>query len=314
MNSNDDSRPLTRAELRRLREDSEATAPAEPSFDAPETADSRDRDMDELLSPSHDVATEGRVATAKSGGKKAKPRRKATFFSVLGELLITAALVVFLYVAWQMWIGDLIFGAKLQSVATETSDQWADDFANGRLELPEITQNDAGTWDPPLMAEPADAEVFATMRVPRFGDDYAVEMAGGVSRARTLDNIGLGHYPGTQMPGQLGNFAIAGHRTTWGKPLNQIDQLQLNDAIVVETPAGWYTYRFRTMQYVVPSQVDVLNEVPQVPGVPATEAYITLTACSPMYSLAERIVAYGTFESFQPRSEGLPASLTEGVS
>jgi len=134
-------------------------------------------------------------------------------------------------------------------------------------------------------------------------------MAGGVSRPVTLDPIGIGHYPGTAMPGQPGNFAVAAHRTTWGAPFNRIAELRLNDAIVVETADGWYTYRFRTLEYVTPDQVDVLLPVPQAMDVPAGTAYITMTSCSPMYSLAERIVAYGVFESFTPRSAGEPASL-----
>ena len=88
-----------------------------------------------------------------------------------------------------------------------------------------------------------------------------------------------------------------------------IDKLKLDDAIVVETEAGWYTYRFRNLQYVVPSQIDVLDDVPQLPGVETGERYLTLTACSPLHSLAERIVAYAVFEGFTPRAEGAPASM-----
>jgi len=138
-----------------------------------------------------------------------------------------------------------------------------------------------------------------------------VQMAGGVTRARTLDPIGIGHYPGTKMPGEAGNFALAAHRTTWGKPFNRIADLHVGDAIVVETQEGWYTYRFRTLQYVKPNEVEVLLPVPQAMDVPAGTAYITLTSCSPMYAMTERIVAYGVFESFTPRSASgeEPASL-----
>ncbi len=105
---------------------------------------------------------------------------------------------------------------------------------------------------------------------------------------------------------------MAAHRTTWGKPFNQLDRLRLNDAIVIETEQGWYTYRFRTLEYVTPDSVDVLDPVPQMPDAPAGGRYITLTACSPLYSLAERIVAYGgVFEGFQPRALGAPG-LAEG--
>src|SRR5690606_34666344 len=134
-------------------------------------------------------------------------------------------------------------------------------------------------------------------------------IAGGTSRAVTLDHGWIGVYDEAAMPGQVGNFSVAGHRTTWGFPLNRIDKLRLDDAIVVETPEGWYTYRFRTLEYVKPTEVDVLLDVPQVPGAETGERYLTLTACSPLYSLAERIIAYAVFEGFQPRTEGAPTSL-----
>lgn len=128
--------------------------------------------------------------------------------------------------------------------------------------------------------------------------------------SRTLDTARIGHYTGTEMPGRLGNFALAGHRTTFGAPFNRLPYLRVNDAIVIETPKGWYTYRFRNLTYVKPTQVEVLLDVPEKPEVPAGNSYITMTACSPIGSLAERIVAYGTFEEYTPRTAGPPASLT----
>ena len=226
---------------------------------------------------------------------------------MLGELLLTAGAVVLLFVAWQMWIGDLIIGAEHNAKGAELSQQWAEQPAP--QPPPAVQQGDEIVYEPPLLPRPADAEIFANMRIPRFGDDYNVHIAGGTTRERTLDRIGIGMYTQSKMPGQVGNFSLAGHRTTWGKPFNRIDKLRLNDAIVVETELGWYTYRFRNLQYVKPSAGDVLLDVPQMPDAPARDRFITLTACSPLYSLAERIVAYGVFESFQPRAEGPPASL-----
>lgn len=227
---------------------------------------------------------------------------------VIGELLITAGVIVLLYVVWQLWVGDLIYGAQRNATGQELSEQWAQQY-EAAAPSTEPEADAPVTAEPIILPEPADAQEFAVMRIPRFGDDYAVPMAGGVSRARTLDTIGIGHYPGTAMPGETGNFALAAHRTTWGKPFNRIAELRIGDAIVVETPDGWYTYRFRTLEYVTPDEVEVLLPVPQRMDVPAGTAYITLTSCSPMYSLAERIVAYGVFESFTPRAAGEPASL-----
>jgi len=230
---------------------------------------------------------------------------------VIGELLITAGILTLLYVVWQLWIGDLIYGAQRDATGQQQVTQWAEEY----VPPADRPEGDAlpETFEPVILDQPGDAERFGVMRVPRFGADYAVEIAGGVSRARTLDPIGIGHYPDTAMPGEAGNFAVAAHRTTWGKPFNRLADLRIGDPIVVETPDGWYTYRFRTLEYVTPDQVDVLLPVPQQTGVEATTSYITMTSCSPMFSLAERIVAYGVFDSFTPRDAGPPVALTEGI-
>ncbi|KRA26067.1 sortase [Microbacterium sp. Root61] len=240
-----------------------------------------------------------------------RPRRKASFFGVVGEILITAGVITLLYVTWQLWIGDVIYGAERNAEGASLSEQWESDY----LTAPEPTaapDPEPATAEPVILPQPEDAQIFATMRIPRFGADYNVPIAGGVTRARTLDTIGIGHYPGAQMPGEVGNFALAAHRTTWGKPFNRIADLHVGDAIIVETEAGWYTYRYRTLEYVTPTQVEVLLPVPEQPGVPAGGKYITLTSCSPMFAMTERIVAYGLFESFTPRTSGPPTSLTEG--
>lgn len=233
--------------------------------------------------------------------------------------MVTAGVVVLLFLVWQLWIGDLIIGGQRNAAASALSQQWADTTPSRDASAPESDSpspapapaDEPAPAEPIVLPEAADATVFGIMRVPRFGSDYAVEIAGGISRARTLDTIGIGHYPGTPMPGAEGNVALAAHRTTYGKPFNRIADLHIGDAIVIETQDGWYTYRFRTLEYVGPDAIEVLSPVPQQPGVAADGRYLTLTSCSPMFSRAARIIAYNTFESFTPRADGPPASLAE---
>ncbi|HAN24188.1 Sortase family protein [Microbacterium ginsengisoli] len=255
-----------------------------------------------------------RRAVASSSETSASPqaprRHRVSVIGVIGEILITAGVLALLYVSWQMWWGDSIIGAQQNSVGNSLSQQWQTEATTEPSPSP-TTSGEPVTAAPPDLPQPANAQIFATMHIPRFGSDYNVAIAGGVTRQGTLDPIGIGHYPGTQMPGQEGNFALAAHRTTFGAPFHRIADLHVGDAIVVETPDGWYTYRFRTLEYVKPTAVDVLLPVPQVPDVPASGRYMTMTSCSPMYSADERIVAYSVFESFTPRSAGPPASLTE---
>lgn len=245
-----------------------------------------------------------------------RPRRRVSVVGVIGELLITVGVVVLLYVAWQMWIGDVIYAAEKNQAGSELSEQWEQQHTpvTPSTEPSAEAPAEPVAVEPVILPQPADAQEFGVMRIPRFGADYAMPIAGGVSRAKTLDPIGIGHYPDAAMPGEVGNFAVAAHRTTFGKPFNRIAHLRVGDAIVVETEVGWYTYRFRTLEYVKPNAVDVLLDVPRKPDAPAGERYITLTSCSPMYAMTERIVGYGLFESFTPRASAPPAALTEAAS
>jgi sortase A len=157
-------------------------------------------------------------------------------------------------------------------------------------------------------------EAFAVMYVPRFGDGSQRRIAEGTGLdVLNSSELGVGHYPGTQMPGQVGNFAIASHRSAYGGGMHEIEQLQLGDAIYIQTQDGWYTYRFRDLEFVTPETVAVLAPVPHHPELQAGDRFITLTSCNPLYSTAERIVAYGVLESWQPTSVGPPTEIAAAV-
>jgi sortase A len=237
-------------------------------------------------------------------GQDGKPGPDVSVVGVIGELLVTAGALVLLFVVWQLWLNDAVLRAAHDREAAQLSETWV-------ASAPKPAEAGEVPIKPVLLPKPGDAEVFGVLRIPRFGEGYVAKLAGGVSASRTLNPLGLGHYPDSQMPGEFGNFAVAGHRNTHGKPLNLIGELHVGDAIVVEVPEGWYTYRFRTLEYVEPSGVGVLEPVPQADGVKASDSIITLTSCNPAFSTAERIIAYGVFESWTPRAAGTPPSLTD---
>ncbi|GAA3663285.1 class E sortase [Microbacterium marinilacus] len=244
--------------------------------------------------------------TTRRERRRVRRRGRATVGSVLGEILVTLGVVMLLYGAWQLWIGDVLYGASHGAQAQELSREWA------TAPIEPAPEPEDGEAEPVVLPQPADREVFGNLYVPRWGSDYRVPIAGGVTRAGTLDTIGVGHYLDTEMPGEVGNFGLAAHRTTFGKPFADLQNLRVGDPIVIETEAGWYTYRFRTLEYVQPDEYEVLADVPQAPDVEPGERYITMTSCSPRFSLAERIVAYGVFESFLPRAaDAAPPALTE---
>ncbi|MBD7958458.1 class E sortase [Microbacterium sp. Sa4CUA7] len=236
-------------------------------------------------------------------------RRPVSVLGVIGEVLVTLGVVVLLYVAYQMWIGDVIIGGQRQAEAHEVTEQWAaEQSAPAATPEPDAIDDPVAT-EPIVTPEVGESEIFATLHVPRFGEGWVFAVAEGVSKSRVLDPIGIGHYPGTAMPGALGNVALAAHRYTQGAAFENVPSLQVGDAIVIETADGWYTYRFRNLEYVRPDEVAVLEPVPQRVGSTPDGRYLTLTTCSPMWSTAERIAAYAVFDAFTPRAAGAPAAL-----
>jgi sortase A len=117
------------------------------------------------------------------------------------------------------------------------------------------------------------------LRIPDAGTDVIVVEGTGRSALRA----GAGHYPGTPLPGQPGNVAIAGHRTTYGKPFANLDHLRSGSLIVLDTPIGPYTYRVVRDPYPV-SRTD-LSVVDWSPG-----STLTLTTCHPKGSARQRLV------------------------
>ncbi|MBN9613042.1 MAG: class E sortase, partial [Actinobacteria bacterium] len=167
----------------------------------------------------------------------------------------------------------------------------------------------------PVAAPPAEGEVFGVLYIPAMGKNYAYRVAGGTDRATVLDlsDKGVGHYDKTQMPGAIGNFAVAAHRSgPWVTPFREIMQLRVGDPIYLETKDGWYTYRFRSQEYVLPTETDVLDPFPRVSGQPGKDRIMTLTTCHPKEDgTAERAITYAVLDDFRPRSEGAPESLAE---
>ncbi|HEU4807160.1 MAG TPA: class E sortase [Homoserinimonas sp.] len=244
------------------------------------------------------------------GTTRRRRQRALAIVSVVGELFLTAGVICFLFIGWQLWLNDLVVGQEQRSSALELEDQWRTPGAPPVPPTPGAEAVDYG--EPVVAAAPREGTGFATLYVPRFGAGYVRPIGEGVSLASVLNNpeLGIGHYPETQLPGELGNFALAAHRTTWGAPFKQIADLRVGDKLYVQTSDGWYTYAFRSLEYVWPTGVGVLEPVPQAPGVEPFDRVITLTSCNPMFSAAERIIAYGVLEHWQPTSAGMPVELS----
>jgi sortase A len=250
---------------------------------------------------------------APSGAPDDALRPRIGVVGVLGELLVTAGVLILLFLGWQLWWNDAIMASQQSEAASALSSEWA---------APAPSPDGAGAPPAPEeYGEPvvdttayANGEAFAVMYVPRFGEGSQRGIAEGIG----LDvlnsyQLGVGHYPQTQMPGEVGNFAIASHRSAYGGGMHEIEQLRLGDGIFIQTRDGWYTYRFRDFEYVAPDTVGVLAPVPHHPDLAPADRIITLTSCNPLYSTAERIIAYGVLESWRPASAGPPDEIAAQV-
>jgi sortase A len=240
-----------------------------------------------------------------------KPRRKVSVLGVIGELLITAGVLVLLFLGWQVWLNDIIVGGEQTAAAGELGQSWAEAAETAPSTEPptDASTDPALPAEPVVMEAPGNAEKFAILMVPRWGADYERNIAEGVGVSDVLNKIGLGHYPSTQMPGEVGNFAIASHRKAYGGGFEHLHELQLGDHIYVETADGWYSYVYRSSEYVLSSGIGVIDEVPQRPDASPTDRLITLTTCNPFFSTAERLIAYGVFDGWYPRADGPPAEI-----
>ncbi len=112
---------------------------------------------------------------------------------------------------------------------------------------------------------------------------------------------GAGHYPDTPLPCEIGNVAIAGHRTTYGRPFHNVDLLKPGMKVTLQTPIGECTYEITEEPFTVtPKQVEVVANTPD-------EAMLTLTTCHPKGSARQRLIIKATMVSSTVGGGGQPA-------
>lgn len=210
---------------------------------------------------------------------------------LLGELLITAGVVILLFVVYQLVWTNVQAERAAQAKIDNLERTWQSD----RSSVPE--------FDRPL----TNGEAFAILRIPRLGENYRVPIVEGVS----LDVLatGVGHYPQTALPGRVGNFSVAGHRATNGEPFAYLDQLRKGDPVVVETRTTWYTYRVASESIVEPTQVDVILPVPGKPDVEPTQRLMTLTTCNPRWASYQRLIFHAILVDRMAKGDGRPSAL-----
>ena len=183
-----------------------------------------------------------------------------------GKTLISAGVLLLLFVAYQLWGTSLAQSRDQRALRVEFERQ--------------LGAAAAGTPSPraPVPVERPLGDAVALLRIPRIGIEQTIVEGVGPEDLKK----GPGHYPETPMPGEDGNAAIAGHRTTYGAPFYRLDELSVGDPMFVTTRAGRFRYEVAESRVVPPSAVEVLD--------PTDDARLTLTTCNPRYSAAQRLV------------------------
>lgn len=203
---------------------------------------------------------------------------------IVGELLVTFGIIVFLFIFYELKVTDWIAAGTQHRLSQTLENQWQQPAA-----IPTTRPGKAApkaVADPPLSV--VDHQGFAILRIPRFGAGFSRVVVEGVNEGDLQE--GPGHYPGTALPGVIGNMVISGHRTTYGHPFNQLDELQNGDTITLQVRSKTYTYRVIRKQVVDPSDVAVILPVPGEAGVKPTTRLLTLTTCNPKYSASTRLI------------------------
>ena len=240
---------------------------------------------------------------------------------LLGRTLVVVGLLMLGFVGYQLW-GTGIGTARAQSDLRErlderfasvavdegapvaTVDEAVVPTSTGAPTPTSVTQDITGAEtsttstevpataavEPSVTATPVEpflpGDPLARLEMPTIGTDHIVVAGIGVEELR----LGPGHFPDTPLPGQFGNAAIAGHRTTYGQPFHDIDQLVVGDDIVVTTEAGRFTYVVNDIEIVLPSDYEVVATVDRA------RATLTLTSCHPKWSAAQRIIVHAALD------------------
>lgn len=224
----------------------------------------------------------------------------------LGEVLITLGVIVLLLAAYEVWGKAAVVASHQGDLDRQLEEMWANPDA--ALDPTVAPPRDEAEEEPedtaaPEPLGPPPGHAIARLYIPKLGKHWVV--VEGVE----LDDIRYapGRYPSGAMPGEIGNFAVAGHRnpaTFW-----DLDRMASGDTIVVETRDNWYIYRVYQNHIVEPTSVEVVAPVPGEPGAEPDRALLTLTTCHPKWDNYERLIVHAELVDQQPQSAGRPGVL-----
>jgi sortase A len=228
------------------------------------------------------------------------------FVRTVSELCITVGAVIVLFVVYVLFWTGVRADSAMHHQVDDLHRQWA-----AKATPSATAATAAGT--PAATGSPAPApyksgKPFAVMYIPRLGFTWNKPVLQNTA-VGTLKK-GLGHYANTAQLGQEGNFAVAGHRRTYGDPFKDFPKLRRGDAVVLTDGTTWFTYRIDKGPYkTVPTDVEVIDPVPRKSGYTRPGRYLTLTTCDPEWGHSHRLIVWAHLDSTQPVDAGKPAAL-----
>jgi sortase A len=205
-----------------------------------------------------------------------------------GEIFLTVGVIGVLFIGYMLWGTAIRADSAQRQFTSELNQEWRQAPAGGDAIQAIPEQFNVATGEP-----------FAFMQIPAFGKDWRFTVIQGAALAQ-LD-LSPGHVAGTQWPGQLGNFAVAGHRVTAGNPFWSLPSLKDGDLVDIQTRLNNYTYQVIGKQWVLPTDLGVLDPVPGQPNQHPTRRLITLITCDPAWTGTHRVIVTGVLIAAKPR-------------
>ena len=213
-------------------------------------------------------------------------RRRVSPLTLLGIGLLVVGLACLGWVGYQYIGTNLISEQAFESESERLRARWSEESQS----------------DPQAKKQPSaiPGEAIGLLRIPAFGADYEIPILNGTDLS--ILSKGVGHYASTAAPGQIGNFAIAGHRVTHGQPFAHLLDLKRGDEVIVETREAVYTYVLDDSPRqltVKDSDTWVIDPVPGKPDAKPTQPLITLTTCQDLFRSSDRSIGFGHLTSTQ---------------
>ena len=219
------------------------------------------------------------------------------FLARVGAVIFAFGVLVLLFVAYQLW-GTGISTRFHQEALRKQFDRELSIARHDRATTTTTTASEptapttttttqplSGVAAPTPGVAPPEGQPVGTIVIPSIGVNYVV-----VQGTNTRDlQLGPGHYDNTPLPGQPGNAAIAGHRTTYLHPFYNLNELSPGQPIYVTTTQGRFEYDVSQVLVVNPADLAVIG--------PTAVPTLTLTTCNPRFSAAQRLVVQATLVS-----------------